>query len=110
MARRISTKCALVDRWIRGGSGRVVVVVMLPLGWRVCVRTLGGTITLRLETCQSCFGTCFWLPVIGGQAYRIPPLTTAAWEEEKILFDEKTGSIGQIPILVKGPHALWKFC
>ena len=31
--------------------------------------------------------------MIGGQAYRIPPLTSAAWEDKKILFDEKTGSI-----------------
>ena len=30
-------------------------------------------------------------PVIGGQAYRIPPMTSAAWGERKVLFDEKTG-------------------
>ena len=28
--------------------------------------------------------------VLGGQTYRIPPMTTVAWEEKKILFDEKT--------------------
>ena len=28
--------------------------------------------------------------MLGGQTYRIPPMTTAAWEEKKILFDEKT--------------------
>ena len=32
-------------------------------------------------------------PVIGGQTYRIPPLTTAAWGEKKILFDETTRSV-----------------
>ena len=32
-------------------------------------------------------------PVIRGQAFRIPPSTTAAWGEKKILFDEKTGSV-----------------
>ena len=39
----------------------------------------------------------FWhlLPglAIRGQACRIPPMSTAEWEEEKILFDEKTGRI-----------------
>ena len=33
------------------------------------------------------------LPVIGGVAYRIPPLTMEAWEERTILFDEKTGRV-----------------
>ena len=30
-------------------------------------------------------------PAIGGQAYRIPPLTMEAWKAEKIHFDERTG-------------------
>ena len=32
-------------------------------------------------------------PVIGRQAYRIPPLTTKAWEERKIVFEEKIGRV-----------------
>ena len=28
-------------------------------------------------------------PVIGGQAYRIPPMSTAEWEEKRVLFDGK---------------------
>ena len=29
--------------------------------------------------------------VIGGQLYRVPPISTDEWEEKKILFDGKTG-------------------
>ena len=40
---------------------------------------------------------CFWhllnSPVIGGQAYRIPPISKEEWEEKKDLFDENTGRI-----------------
>ena len=32
-------------------------------------------------------------PVIGGQAYRIHPLSTEAWEERKIVFEEKIGRV-----------------
>ena len=32
-------------------------------------------------------------PVIGRQADRIPPISTAEWEEKRALFDEKTGSV-----------------
>ena len=31
--------------------------------------------------------------VIGGQAYRLLPMTTAGWEEKRILVDEKTGRV-----------------
>ena len=32
-------------------------------------------------------------PVIGGQTYRIPPFSTAEWEEKRAFFDEKTGRV-----------------
>ena len=35
--------------------------------------------------------------MIEGQAYRIPPLTTEAWEERKVLCEERTGRVS--------PHA-----
>ena len=38
-------------------------------------------------------GRCFWHllrgPVIGGQVYRIPPISTEKWEEKKALLDMK---------------------
>ena len=39
----------------------------------------------------------FWLllprPATGGQACRMPPISTAEWEEKRALFDEKRGRI-----------------
>ena len=39
----------------------------------------------------------FWhllpAPVIRRQAYRIPPISTAAWEEQRAFFDERTGRV-----------------
>ena len=72
------------------------------LSWRLCCTvvvvsrvTLGCIITpaARAESIWWFFWHSLQGPVIGGQAYRIPPVTSAAWEEKKILFDEKTRRI-----------------
>ena len=57
-------------------------------GARACVPQIS-----KDETCRIMFWHLHTGPVIGGQAYRIPPLTTEAWEEMKILFDDKTGRV-----------------
>ena len=56
--------------------------------------TLGGTVASWLEYFVPML---FWHllpgPIIGGQAFRVPPLTAAARSKKKTLFDEKTGSL-----------------
>ena len=51
----------------------------------------------------------FWYllprPVIGRQAYRLLPMSTAEWEENKILFDEKTGITWPDAEKVKEPNS-----
>ena len=32
-------------------------------------------------------------PVVGGQAHRILPISTAEWEEKRALFGEETGRV-----------------
>ena len=62
---------------------------MLPPGRRRC-----GDPRWRLELSRS-NDVLALAPVIGGQAYRIHPMSTAEWEEKRILVDEKMGRTWQ---------------
>ena len=57
--------------------------------------TLGGTSLCGSSRIKN--WKMFWhlLPrlAIGGQACRLPPISTAEWKEKRILFDEKTGRV-----------------
>ena len=71
--------------------------VICPLVVVVSVRPSAA----RLSTAQGLDGDLWVMlwhllpgPAVGGQAYRIPPISTAKWKEKRALFDEKTGRVG----------------
>ena len=95
--RRSSTACfsRLLERMWKNGS--------LPL-WKAsapwsssCVCTALGGACLHGSGLGRDVLVMFWhlLPVqvIGRQAYRIPSISAAEWEEQRALFDEKTGKV-----------------
>ena len=81
--------------WTCGCDGCRVVEAKLPLGHH----QMGDSQRHNSLVCGSnsylprCSGVCSQGLLIGGQRYRILPLTTEAWEERKILFNEKTSRV-----------------
>ena len=82
----ISTFCALLT----GGFDECRVC----LSWRQgCPLVVISRVTLEGIKVSTLFWHLVLGPVIGGQAYRVPPLTTKAWEERTNLFEERTGRV-----------------
>ena len=66
-------------------------------------RPLGGMTAPAAQGMSIVFWQLHSGPVIGGQANRIPQLTTEAWRAKKIQFGDKTSERGEMPNWVHEP-------